>query len=214
MNFALLNRRNHSFLVLILVIFYTVGTIGLLTDSLRPLFLPLSFFNLLLSFAVMCLSLEKIDLKLLSFLVLFFLVGLCVEWVGVHTGWLFGDYFYGINLGPKLFSVPLVIGLNWAMLVLCSASVVHHLQVIPVVKAILGASLMTFLDFLMEPVAIKSGFWLWNTPEIPLYNYICWFIIAFLLHWAYCSFVEVPSNKVMNRLFVILVLFFSILNFV
>jgi len=214
MSTALLERRNHAFLVGILVIFYTVGICGLLIDAYRPLFLSLSFFNLLLSFIVMCLSLGRAGIRMAGFIAFCALTGLTAEWIGVHTGLLFGDYAYGMNLGPKLVGVPYVIGLNWAMLVLCSASLVEGWKVHFVFKAIVAAGLMTFLDFLMEPVAIKSDFWHWNTPEIPLYNYVCWFVIAFVLQAIYFSLGNVQSNKVMNRLFFILIVFFAILNFI
>jgi putative membrane protein len=154
------------------------------------------------------------EVKTIVFMGVFALSGLVVEWIGVHTGWLFGDYAYGMNLGPKLIGVPYVIGLNWAMLVMCSASLVQGWKVHVVFKAIAAAGLMTFLDFLMEPVAIKSDFWHWNSPEIPIFNYVCWFLISFVLLAFYFSFGEVKSNKVMNRLFAILLIFFATLNFI
>lgn len=214
MSTALLERRKHNYLVVILVIFYTVGLCGLMTVAYRPLFLSLSFFNLLLSFIVLCVSLGRMEVKTIVFMGVFALSGLVVEWIGVHTGWLFGDYAYGMNLGPKLIGVPYVIGLNWAMLVMCSASLVQGWKVHVVFKAIAAAGLMTFLDFLMEPVAIKSDFWHWNSPEIPIFNYVCWFLISFVLLAFYFSFGEVKSNKVMNRLFAILLIFFATLNFI
>jgi hypothetical protein len=54
---ALLKKTVNTFrselLIAILVIFYTVGTIGILRESSRDQFLSLSFFNLLLSFSLL-----------------------------------------------------------------------------------------------------------------------------------------------------------------
>ena len=35
-------------------------------------------------------------------------------------------------------------------------------------------------DWFLEPLAIRLGFWKWD-GEIPVYNYICWFVISLLL---------------------------------
>ena len=45
-----------------------------------------------------------------------FAIGMGVEIVGVKTGVLFGEYFYGNNLGLKILGVPILIGINWAVL--------------------------------------------------------------------------------------------------
>ena len=40
------------------------------------------------------------------------------EAIGVNTGLLFGTYEYGANLGFKIFGVPLIIGVNWTVLII------------------------------------------------------------------------------------------------
>ena len=54
---ALLKKTVKTFrselLIAILIIFYTVGTVGILSEASRDQFLSLSFFNLLLSFSVL-----------------------------------------------------------------------------------------------------------------------------------------------------------------
>jgi putative membrane protein len=145
-------------------------------------------------------------------LVLSFIVGLIAEWIGVHTGLLFGNYYYGNNLGFKYFDVPLVIGLNWGLLVICAGSIANRFKLETISTVILGAALMTGLDYLMEPVAIKSDFWHWKNGEIPIYNFVCWFLVALPLQWANLKWNKATSNKVYDALFIILVLFFTILN--
>jgi putative membrane protein len=200
-------------IVWVLIIFYTVGIVGLSVDTLKEQFLSLSFFNLLLSFGLALLSFRNWNSRIAICLVIFFLSGMIVEWIGTQTGWLFGDYYYGANLGPKIAGVPWVIGINWALLICCSASIAAKIQANPFVRAIVGASLMTVLDVLMEPVAIKSDYWHWSSATIPMYNYICWFVIAFLLQLGYFSFVKIESNKVLDSLFFLMFVFFVILNF-
>jgi putative membrane protein len=139
-------------------------------------------------------------------------VGIAVELIGTKTGLLFGDYSYGKNLGIKISGVPIVIGINWAILIISSASITNRLHVSVLLKIILSAFLMTFLDVLMEPVAIESDFWNWTNNSIPFYNYLCWFFISLLLNYLYFTFNLVKSNKVYDALFIIMLVFFSLLN--
>lgn len=207
----ILLKNKVIFLILFLVIFYTVGTVGLLLPSFREQFLDLSFLNLILSFLVVLLARVKSHQQFWLFLFLSFLVGMTAEWIGTKTGLLFGNYSYGENLGPKISGVPIVIGFNWGILVVTSASIIHQFKVNFRLKAILSAGLMTLLDVLMEPVAIQSDYWTW-VGEIPMYNYVCWFFISLPLHYIYFKTNLVESNKVYTALFLILATFFIILN--
>jgi len=57
-------------------------------------------------------------IKKIILFTLCFWTGMAVEWIGVHTGSLFGDYYYGINMGFKLDGIPYLIGSNWAVRIL------------------------------------------------------------------------------------------------
>ena len=208
----LLKAKKQVILILILIIFYTVGTIGILSPNYSNYFLSLSFFNLLLSFIVILIATTKLSRNFLLFVLLCFVVGIVVELIGTKTGLLFGDYAYGKNLGIKISGVPIVIGINWAILIISSASITNRLHVSLLLKIILSAIFMTFLDVLMEPVAIESDFWNWKNGIIPFYNYVCWFIISLLLNYLYFKFKLVKTNKVYDALFIIMLVFFSLLN--
>lgn len=205
-------RFKEPILIAILIIFYMVGTIGLLLPSIKGIFLSLSFFNLILSFTVILLARKSQFLRFALFLLLCFVVGMTVEWIGINTGLLFGNYSYGKNLGAKIYGVPWVIGLNWGLLVVSSASIVNNLKIGDFWKATFAALLMTGLDFLIEPVAVESDFWKWQNETIPVFNYVCWFVISLVLQVFYFKFKLVESNKVFNILFIILIVFFSLLT--
>ncbi|MEM9000559.1 MAG: carotenoid biosynthesis protein [Bacteroidota bacterium] len=110
----------------------------------------------------------------------FFIIGMAVEWLGVNYGILFGDYAYGKNLGPKLDGVPLLIGTYWALLTFTTFSIARHVTQNKWLCTFLGASLMVFLDFLMEKNAPAFNFWEFD-GEVPLSNYVTWFLISLLL---------------------------------
>lgn len=210
----LLMKKNQGvFLIAILIIFHMVGLIGIMLPDFKELILSLSFLNLLLAFTVIILAENENILLLISFLSIAFITGISVELIGVHTGMLFGDYSYGANLGPKLWGVPLVIGINWGVLSITTASITQKINLPVYFKIIVNAFLLVLFDFVMEPVAMKSDFWSWKNDEIPLFNYVCWFFVALILQLIYHWIRKPKSNKVFNALFVIQLLFFIILNF-
>ena len=190
------------------MIFYTVGIVGTHISAYKDSFFSLSYFNLLLSFVILILARNDKNKAFWGFLGFAFFIGMLVEWIGVHTGLLFGEYSYGKNLGYKVFDVPLVIGINWAMLTVVSSSVVSRINSNNLTKLVLSAILMTLFDALMEPVAIRSDFWSWDSGVIPFYNYVSWFLISFILQSVYFRFKLVEVNKVHNLLFLCMILFF------
>jgi putative membrane protein len=200
-------------LIAIALVFYTVGTIGILDENNRHWFLGLTPFNLILSFLILLTASNPNRKSLIAVLCVSLFTGLTVEWIGVHTGLLFGNYYYGNNLGYKYFEVPLVIGLNWGLLVVCSGSIAKRFKFGTINTVILGAALMTGLDYLIEPVALKSDFWHWQNEQIPAYNFVCWFLVSLPLQWLNYIWNKHATNKVYDALFIILVLFFTILNF-
>lgn len=200
-----------SILLILTSIIYLVGLIGLNLTEYRDLFLSLSATNLIFTMLILLIGRQSKHALFFLFLLICFMVGYCAEWIGVHTGYLFGDYQYGHNMGFKLFEIPLIIGLNWGLLVVCSAETIALLKLNCWISVLFSSLLMTLLDFLIEPVAIKSDFWNWEGP-IPIYNYICWFLIAIPLHFLYFKWRLKEANKVHTGLFFILALFFFIQN--
>lgn len=204
-------RYKTTILIAVLVIFYIVGVVGLSLESYRSSFLELSFMNLALSFTLLLIGRNNHSKGFYTFAFFAFTIGMTVEWIGVHTGLLFGDYFYGENLGFKIVEVPFIIGINWLMLTIISASVLQDAKFHWLIKSVLAALLMLVLDLLIEPVAIKSDYWTWN-GEIPISNFVTWFIIALVLQLVYFKFKLAEKNKVAVSLYFLQFLFFLILN--
>lgn len=198
-------------IMLFFCIIYLVGIIGFFTPFLRPVFLPMSGLILYLTTIGVILSSRQKG-KLLFFLSIAFCIGFTSEVIGVQTGILFGDYSYGTNLGFKFLGVPIVIGLLWGVLAVSSASFLAQFPVLKKQAPFLAALLMLGIDYIMEPVAIASDFWNWNGTIVPLWNYICWFIIAWVLQIILKRGKLAESNKVFNLVFIILTIFFSLLN--
>ncbi len=196
-----------------LIIVYLVGITGLL-GNIHPQFIYLTPVNLLFSTILVLLNHGSWKAVHILFLILCFFIGFFSEVLGVQTGMIFGEYAYGEVLGLKLWGTPLMIGVNWLMLVYCACATINQLTTKSPdwLKALLAAGAMVILDFLIEPVAIEYGFWNWGGNEVPLQNYLAWFIIALVLCFLFQKMVGKRKNKVAVVLFFLQFLFFLILG--
>jgi uncharacterized membrane protein len=128
--------------------------------------------------------------------------------LGVHTGLIFGSYQYGPTLGLQLWQVPLLIGLNWLMLVYTTGHLLDLLRLPWLLKALLAAALMVGLDFFIEPVAVAFDFWSWQGGAIPVSNYAGWFGLSLLLQIYYQRAGFRKGNPVAPFVYLVQVLFF------
>lgn len=166
-------------------LFHLVGIIGLSIPFSKPLFQQLTPFHLIMSAGILLYFHRDWNVPFIGFALLAFVTGMVSEIIGVQTGLIFGDYAYGTVLGIKAWGVPLVIGLNWFLLVYLTGELLHERIQNRWVASLFGAVLMVGMDFVMEPVAISLDFWQWSASNVPVKNYIGWFCISFGLHVAY-----------------------------
>ena len=166
----------------IIYLIFIVGIAGHFFDSLRPLMLKITPYTLLLtSTFVIFDSLRDSEWNFALRLFLAFVVTFLLEVIGVKTGNVFGSYEYGDVLGIKFMEVPLIIGINWVLIILGSAKVVSFIKVHPAIKAIVAGTLTVILDLFIEPVAMKLGYWNWSGDVVPVQNYFAWFTVTFLV---------------------------------
>lgn len=194
-----------------LIIIHLVGIGGMLSPY-KDLFAGLTPINLLVSFVVLMANHHNLQKNWIVYLVAIYVAGFAVEVIGVNTGFPFGEYTYGKNLGPKILGTPLMIGLNWAMLIYCSSAIaiLHHNSF---VQAGVAATFMLLYDLNLEPSAIELGLWNWEMVSIPIQNYVSWFVIAFVMHYFLYRFLGKPQNKIAKPLYLIQMIFFAIINF-
>jgi putative membrane protein len=196
----------------LVIAMHIAGLIGLQHPASRPLFEQLIAFNLVVTAAIVFYFHADFSYTFILFAILTFLAGYFVEVAGVHTGAIFGNYQYGAALGFKLWDVPLLIGLNWLVLVYCTGIISHQLRVPVAVKIITGALLMVLLDVLIEPIAIKHDWWVWQTDLVPLRNYIGWFISALVLLTFFHILRFDKNNRMAPVIYTVQLLFFLLQN--
>ena len=190
---------------------YVAGVIGLLLPLSLPYFLALTPFNLLLSAGILLAFHSDWNKPFLLYCLTSYLTGYLVEVAGVATGQVFGEYSYGATLGVKLWGVPLLIGLNWLILIYSTGVICAPLRIPMLLKAALASSLMVLLDFFIEPVAISLDFWSWETSYIPVQNYVAWFVVSFFLHMLFYRLPFRKENPAAKLLYLLQLVFFFIL---
>lgn len=210
-----LSKNNYQLPVkFVVVILHLVGMVGLFWDFTRPFFQFMTPFHLLTITAILLFFHRDWGPQFWIFAAFAFTVGMASEIVGVKTGLVFGEYQYGTVLGPSFFGVPLMIGVNWFLLVYLTGGVFNHKIGNDFLGAAASALLMVLMDLNLEPVAVKLEFWEWENQEIPLSNYVGWFVIAFIIQLCYRKLKFKKENPVNLFILINLILFFAILSFI
>lgn len=190
---------------------YLAGIVGLLLPQTTRLFQALTPFNLILSAGILLYFHRHWNRPFILFCILSFLTGYFAEVAGVATGLIFGSYYYGPTLGWQLLEVPLIIGLNWFMLIYSTGTICAQLKIPLVLKAMLASGLMVVLDLFIEPVAVAFDFWQWENDVIPWQNYAAWFIISVGLHLLFFLLPFQKGNRAAKFLYLLQLIFFVIL---
>jgi putative membrane protein len=195
-----------------LAIFYGVGVAGLIIPATRDLFIALVPLNLLVNIALLFIYHGRIGRDFIWKALIIFLAGILVEVVGVNTGLIFGSYEYGPTLGPQIFHTPIMIGINWLMLVYASLVITSKFIEQRYFRVLIAAVMMVVYDFALEPAAIDMSMWDWGGP-VPMQNYVAWLVIAFILIlFADHTRLINKENKIAAPLFFIQLGFFIILD--
>ncbi|MEM7035428.1 MAG: carotenoid biosynthesis protein [Bacteroidota bacterium] len=195
----------------ILLIFHVVGIVGMLSPW-KAWFLAWTPGILLLSTVLLLVNHKDWNPGFLLSMGVALVVGYGVEVAGVKTGVIFGEYGYGETLGAKLWGVPPVMGLIWMMLVYATGVTVQRWKLPMLAKVALAAAMMTALDVVIEPVAIRLDFWHWALETPPLLNYLGWFVVSFVLHFVFQTAQFEKRNRLAGILLIVQLVFFGTLN--
>ncbi len=206
-------EQHFKFVAAFLAIFYTVGVLGLSFAFSFNYFVKLTPLALLLSFVILLFYHKRFKIKTGLIFTLIFLIGFGVELIGVQTKMIFGSYIYGDSLGLKILDTPLIIGLNWLLLVYLANSVLNGLKLNTAVKIFFASLILLAYDMILEQVAPLIHMWSWENETVPLQNYLAWFVLALvlsgLLSWSNINLRNriAPVILICQSLFFILLLF-------
>lgn len=106
-----------------------------------------------------------------------------IEYVGVTTGWPYGRFHYGVDLGPMVAGVPVGLPVFFLPLVL-NASLLSVLLVGDrfgrIGRAAVALAFVLVVDLALDPAAVALGFWSYVGGGIyygvPLSNFAGWLL--------------------------------------
>ena len=189
---------------------FTISALIGISLGFEDWFIPKTPLNLLIGLALLFINIPLMSKKSKALFLVAFTVGMVVEIVGVRTGMIFGNYEYGSNLGMKVFGVPLMIGIYWAVLVIVTSHMAKSFFKNIVSASITGSLLMVGLDFLMEQMAPSFDFWYFEGGFASVQNYTAWFFVALFLQIIAYSWMPKYKGSFATHLYFNQVTFFAI----
>lgn len=178
-----------------MVAIYAVARVLQLFTGRMPLLVVLGMHVLpALAFALVHGALRYRVRNSIAFVLLFLIVGNVIENLGVATGFPFGHYYFTDGMGPKLFQVPIFLGLayvglgyiSWVLAeILVKDANSRRANVLRV--AAVAAVIMTSWDLSQDPVwSTVLHLWTWTTGGayfgVPSSNFLGWLLTTFLIY--------------------------------
>lgn len=116
-----------------------------------------------------------------------------IEIVAVRTGWPYGEFAYGIRLGPMFLDVPLALPLLFIPLAANAYLLAMLILPLGMTGRIGGGiALLLVMDLVLDPAAVALGFWAYPAGGafygVPVSNFLGWtlsgFVAVTLLDWS------------------------------
>jgi len=190
-------RSEEKKVKIFLIIFFMVGITGFALPVTSNFFTHLTPVALLLSFGVLIIFHRPVfTVKTALIFLLIFALSFLIEAAGVRSGLVFGSYVYGRGLGLKLIDTPLMIGINWLLLVYCTNIIVSSSPVSSNLKVLSASALMVIYDLVLEQIAPKLEMWEFEGGIVPVRNYVFWLLIAVFFQ----LILKLSGIKFQNRL--------------
>jgi putative membrane protein len=210
---SFLKKNKFTLLTANIILIYLVGISGILlskNEVERISFMQLTPLNLMMNILMLFSFHNNWNQKFVLSSIFIGIAGFFIEVLGVKTGYIFGSYNYGDSLGLKILEVPVIMALNWLLLIYATATMLSTIKN-DILFSIAGATIITLLDVLIEPLCAYLHFWFWE-GNVPFQNFVAWFVISCLLFY----FFRKVNKNISNPYAVIIIstqfLFFGILN--
>src|ERR1700682_3146679 len=195
-------RKVSIYVLWVLVVVYAVVE---LVNPVFPLHIPIPLVLLIpIVFGLIHGSLRYKWSVMLTFIVICLVVSNILENTSILTGFPFGHYHYTDDLGPKLFLVPLVIGvayfstgyLAWTLATVLVGGLRRGSSALTTFAVPFIASfLMVFWDLCLDPTASTVHHtWIWEQGGgyfgVPLTNYLGWFLTVYVFFQLFALFLR------------------------
>lgn len=196
-----------SYFLYFLILVFVSGSVGFVVNP--SFFSPFTPYTLLLTCFVFLLHSPLADKKFIFAFFSIALLGFIIEVIGVKTGLIFGKYSYGSGLGYKFLNVPLIISINWALLICAGIIVVSRIFANKITVLVVAALFVTLIDLLIEQVAPKLDFWQFEGGLPALPNYLGWIGVAFFTSYFFYPTIIKGNRKVSLIILILQIIFFT-----
>lgn len=180
--------------------FYSVGLLMFIIPQTRGYFSIITPLSLLLVIILVLMNHKKWDFKTVMLFSFIFTASILIEFIGVKTGMIFGNYQYNSGLGPKIAGTPLIIGVNWLFLLYSTLSISGKICSNRFTKIILAAFLMVLYDLVIEFAAPYMDLWQFDNSYPPFKNFLAWFIISIIFLSGF-DFLKIRTENKISRWF-------------
>jgi uncharacterized membrane protein len=147
---------------------------------------------------------------ILIFFAICLLIGNIFENLGVRTGFPFGGYYFTDVMGPKLFAVPILLGLaylgmaylSWTLARVILGGMRDPLTGPRVVTVpLVAAFIMVAWDLSMDPVwSTIVHAWIWRNGGacfgVPISNFLGWYLTVYLIFQLFALYMRRRATKV------------------
>ena len=200
--------NNNKRLMTVLWTMVSVYAVGTIANALFSLNLQGSLLVLIaLAFGLVHGAMRYRWSGIVTFIVIALVVSNILENTSILTGFPFGHYHYTDTLGPKLFLVPLVIGvayfstgyLAWTLSTVLVGDLRRASSALTTFAVPFIASfLMVVWDLCLDPTASTiNHLWVWEQGGgyfgVPLTNYLGWFLTVYVFFQLFALFLRFRS---------------------
>lgn len=209
-----MNRKTMNRTVLLLLyIFFIMGAVFHMIEGTRHFVLMMTPFTLLMGGVIVLVLSFSAERKFIIYLIITWIVTFAIEVMGVRTGAIFGQYSYGGTLGLKVLEVPVIIGLNWVILVIGGAVFARDVLKIkcPFMGAFFAGLVTTYVDLFIEPIAIRFDYWTWESVMPGFKNYFAWWLITAVFALVFYALKIKPKSSIITHYVLIQLIFFILL---
>jgi len=187
---------------------FLIGILGFAIPVTHSIFRHIIPFTILLMTIIIMAYHRPLNLRFIQITLLLALLGFGIEVAGIKTGLIFGHYKYGSVLGPRIAEVPIIMGINWVLMVYGGVAIASRTGMSILPGSLVSAIIITVSDFIIEKFAILTGMWTWVDGAPPLRNYSGWFIASLLLSLLYYNTVKSKIRKVAIYIYIYQIVLF------
>ncbi|MCD8101032.1 MAG: carotenoid biosynthesis protein [Alistipes sp.] len=197
---------------MVYVRFYAVGALLFMIPFTRNLFISITALSLLLViFSVFYFNRDRKPAQI-AWGVFIVISSFLLEYYGVATGSVFGDYSYGRGLAPLVEGTPLIIGLNWLFLVYSTHLLADKICGTAPGRVLCASLLMVLYDLVVEWVAPYMEMWSFGSGYPPPRNFVVWFAASLVYHTGYELFPLRHDNPSARFLYAAQIVFFIVIG--